>query len=676
MNKIFLVFFTLAAVNSAFTDNICIVPDLKAQGNQTAIAVSDDGNYIFSADISGNLSVWKSRDRILVKSFPLSRLTIDRIVCNPVRDEIAVIETNYLNLTSLTAWNWKTGEKIFSNKLESVPLEIQYSPKGTYIVYSTDEWSSLKFLNSTNGFLRPVMDKETGIIPAFFITDTEKTIVTYNMIGSLQYWSLPDGKLKAEFPTQSNLSAFAFHEEAKYIACSDGLNLMVMNPANGKIVKKAEAENISKIVIADSRIICSSDDKILSWNYNISQNSLASDYVPGSDYTDNIYDFIFDNSTVFAATSSGLFSTQIKSSSQLPFGSLERMDFISMALNNDSLVLINESKTLIVKHPLFSGQFFDHQSAEIKTYQTPVSGSPQVMYYREGEFCVYNTEGNRGYLAFLSPESGYENFISNFDSPFSSIKQFGENLLLLLKNGKVKIYNGESGIVTDSYSSSGVNDAVLTSDGKLVTGRISTPQLNYSLLEINLKTQETLPIENQLNDIRKLFIDENSNTIYSMGYAEINNSLFTLIKSHANGGTGREVILQKNFGSYDNTFFYFDKLSGKLFSSLSDSTISCINNPVFQKYLQTAGNPETASAGENILISLNTNNSLSIWDKRTAEYLGTVYIFRDLSWTFISGDGNYYAAEDLSDKDFSAYRANSAIPVFLSQSYRINLNTQ
>lgn len=675
MKKIFPVIFLMAALNSVFADNVSIVPNLKAQADQTAAAVSRNGNFIFSADISGNLSVWKSRDRVLVKNFPLSRLTIEKIVCHPVKDEIAVIETNYLNLTSLSVWNWKSGEKVFSIKLKNVPLDIQYSPKGTYIVYSTDEWTSMKFLNSSNGFLRPVMDKAMGIIPGFFLTDTEKTLVTYNMIGSLQYWSLPDGKLKAEFPTQSNILSIAFHEQAKYIVASDNNYLMIINPANGKIVKKTRAEDIDQILVAGSRIICSSDDKILSWNYNITQNSLVSDYLPGSEYLDTVNDFVFSNSTVFAATSAGFFSTQIKSSSQLPFGSLEVMDFTSIALNDNSLVLVNESRTIIVNHPLFSGLFSNHKPAEITSYQTAVSGVPRIIYYRDGEYCVYNTEGNRGYLAFLSSESGYGNLQSGFDSPFTSVKQHADKLLLLLKTGEVKLYSTETGFKSDAYSTTGINDAVLTADGKLVSGRIKTPQLNFSLVEVNLKTLETLPIQSQFAEIRKLTIDEETNTVFSLGYAEINNSLFTIIKSHTKGGTGREVTLQQNFGNFDNTFLYFDKLSGKLFTSLSDSTIHSINKRIFQKYEMAAGIPEMAAAGRNVLVSLNKNNSLSIWDKNTAQYIGTVYIFEDLSWTFISGDGKY-ASDGLSEKDFSAFRENSSIPVFLSRSYRINLNTR
>ncbi|MBN1648099.1 MAG: hypothetical protein JW874_08705 [Spirochaetales bacterium] len=667
-------FLLLLCAVPALTAQNFIIPDISSTNDFHSLAFSQKKDFLITGDEKGNLQVWSIKDHSLVRSYPVSRLAISKIAVHPKSDLVAIVETNNINLTFLSVMDWTTGAVIYSKPLKSVPLELQFSPRGTYIVYSTQDWDSLHFLEASTGKATDIMNKGIGIIPAFYISESEKTILTYNLIGSLQYWTVKNGALKGEYPTIANLRNVAFHEDATYIAGNNDRELLVINPTNGKVVRKTATSTLRKLSVQGELILGIHEDTIQSWKYDISGNNLESQLLPGARYEANVNDFIYNNSNIYTATEKGIFLTALDSELHLPYGNVPLMDITSITAENNTLVITGKEQTLLITHPLVSGKFTSEVPPLMQSLKTPELENSDLIYYKDGNFFVYNRSGNSGRFAFLSIENGFSEILNGLKAPLVTAKYLNNRLLLLSKTGNIRLFSQEEGFYPFEHTSAGIHDVVMTSGGSIISSRTKTPQYNYSLVSINLETGETFPIENSNSIINKLEIDEHTNTVYSLGYMTIEDMIYTVVKSHGLNGTGNEKTLQKVFGNYPESTFSFDRNTGRLFTSLEDASITGIRSFSIHTYYGSAGIPQKIVPNRNCLISLNTNDTLSFWNIMTGRYLGSLYIFGTGGWAFVTDEGKL-AYEGTTSRNFNAYRAGSTNPVTLDK-LLINWSTQ
>ena len=639
MKRLIMLLLFSIELNLLFSADISIVPNLNINAGFSAVV--HNNNIVFAADDTGSITVWDADDRKLLRTFPASRLKIAGIICRPGKDEIAIIETNELNTHIISVFNWLKGTKIFSRVIKSRPLDFQYSPLGNYLVFSTNDWNSMRFLNADDGEFLNLLNTGFGIVSGFYIAKNEKILVTYSATGSLQSWEIKTGSKRAELPAPANLTSIAFHKDLDYIAGYDGKRLLIINPANGRAIQEYSVEGIKALQVYEKRIIASSPNEIHIWDYNYENNSLFKTYVPGAAYEGVINSFVYDDSIVYAACGNGLFLTRYFSSIQYSFGKLEPLVISSIAADGDTLVLAGPEKTVAVSHPLLEADFGSTFFPEIYVYVSAFSEAPGIIHYSGKDFFSYNTKGETGKYSMFSPSYGYGDIYDEFDSPIQTVRSDAKQLLALSKSGKVQIFQPLQNNRSFSYSSFGIHDAALTSAGRILTARTKTPQLNSSIVSINPLTKETILLENGNEAVNKLAINSQTDNVYSLGYEYIGTEAYTVAKNHGKEGLEEEQTLQSVLGSYPDSLIIFDEESSTLFVSMNNSNIHAYRSSIVKKYENPDGMPKQLLSNRGVLISLNSNNTISFWSVLSGRYLGCFYFFNDDSWIFVSSEDKY-----------------------------------
>ena len=96
-------------------------------------------------------------------------------------------------------------------RLDELPLDISFSPKGSYLFFSRTDQHSLTLLDALSGAPLPVAEEGFGIVSAAFISESEQTLVCYLASGSILYWDIERNQQKAApISTTSNLDMLEF----------------------------------------------------------------------------------------------------------------------------------------------------------------------------------------------------------------------------------------------------------------------------------------------------------------------------------------------------------------------------------------------------------------------------------------------------------------------------------
>lgn len=661
--KLFLIFFMILTA-ALFSDNIKVIPDLQITAECTAIASSKNQKILFAADSQGMISVWNPEFKIMIRSFPVGRLNIAKIVPHPVKNEIALIETDNVNIIKISVWNWITGTFKYSRIIESIPLDIQYSPKGTYLVYTISDWNSMHFLSADTGKEKTIIKNINGIIPAFYITPSEKTLVIYNLIGTIEYWNLQTGKLKTDYETKKNLKnvTFQFETDTKYIVASENQYLNIIDPGKGTAITRIKASGLSDIKVVEHFIIASKDNQLFIWEFNTATKKLTRSEYDKALFSGDINEFIYSKQYVYTATEDGLYYTSIYSENHNQMGTLKLQEFTSFAVNEDTIILTSPESTVSITHPFVSGSYSLETLPEIKSHQTPDLVNPDILHYQNGSFFVYNTKEKNGRFAFFSPSTGFTDINDSLSVPFLSVKKNNNQLLTLSANGTIQIFEPETGFTALNISSFGIHDVEIGIGNGILTARTKTSQYNYALVSINMKTEETTPLKTGNLSITHLSLDSKSNYLYSLGYEYNNDNLHTVVKNHGKSGKGPETVLDSVYGNYESAVICFDEGSSRLFTSISNSVITAFSKNSSCEYKLSNGIPKKIAVNKNLLIVLNQNNSISFWNLKTKKYIGTFYLFENNRWAFISAEG-LYAFSGLSDLNFHGFMGASILPV-------------
>ena len=99
-----------------------------------------DGNILVSAGTDGSLRVWKNSNLIYTRQ--VSHLPLTSLAIHPAEPVCVFIATDNINTYRLIAYNWESGRELYSFRLDELPLDISFSPKGSYLFFSrTDQHS-------------------------------------------------------------------------------------------------------------------------------------------------------------------------------------------------------------------------------------------------------------------------------------------------------------------------------------------------------------------------------------------------------------------------------------------------------------------------------------------------------------------------------------------------------
>ncbi len=616
-----------------------------------ALAVDSKNNLLFSGDENGAVKIWDTEKNHLVKNLQVSHLPIKYISVNPVNSDLAVLETDNLTTFKLSVWDWKNGKKRFTHRLSELPLSLSFSPKGSFIVYSKPDWDSLTFLNAKKGYRMEFLEGSTGIVSSVYVSASEKTILLYTPSGTIQYWDLKTGKQKiTPIRTKGNLSSVVIASNgATMTGFYDG-KLYLIDLVSGKVLDTAVQKNViaadTDTSTGENAFLSESGGKYFIDTYETKYSSLylkktinlnvAADN-SGIVYSNKYVFFTADNGDLYqAAVSSGrtyLFSRNI-------FKHIEDIGVV------DGLMLVSsDNKFVRIQSDLFgkAGKKSSFSYFSVNTF--PVSEKTRTgIVTDEKNFYYYSKDRTPGCLRQFGTGSYSRTITEDFNSEISSIKYADGDFLSLESNGRCSVIDSRTGKTKFSYTSYGIQSVTRIYTGNIIAGRNQTGLIKSPLLNINTTTEEVVPVVD--SNILTFMVDYDPVTriLYSLGFEKKGSELKTVLKAHR----GRSLEITETLLTYpgedSNASVIVDKNRSRVFTTLGFGGIHMLSWNGFTSLEESDHIPRKLFLYKNILASINSDSSISVWNTSSGSLILDIYIMENGDWAAVVKDGNVFSS--------------------------------
>jgi len=638
-----LIFFTITIFT--FSDNITI----NSGHSHPIQSITSNDKQLFSCDTSGTLLVWDIGKKELIKKLQISYLQVKNITVNSNGTKVAIVETDTISSFKLSVWDIEKEEKLFSHKMTGLPLFIKFSPKDSFIIYSKTDRNSLVFLDAEQGYEVPVMFEDYGLVSSIYITGSEKTLMFYSPSGTIQYWNLLNGKIKTSpIRTRKDLSFINITADGAYMTASDSNNLYLINMQSGKTFSSTKISGIISSSSIDAKkelaVLQKISNKfILSiWKINTIQGRESLNKIETIELSSNILPVeeltLIDNIVYLAGSNGEIISTNIITDKSNIFSKNIMANITDISIL-DGEILIATTKNIIN----MKANFLNNSSKSINNINFSLNITTNPFKEETGivndkfNFYIYPKVNRKGELLKFS-NGDFVTLSTNFSSPIISAKYIDEYFLTLEKDGSCQNINSITGNTFFEYTSFGINSLESVFGGNLIAGRNRTAFLKSPLLHINTATEEVVPIKESNIIIFKMDYDSITRTLYTLGFEERNSGLITVLKAH----TGRAWELTDTIMTYPGEdqagSFVVDESKSRIYLSIGNSGLIMYGWNGFTDMEQTNHIPKNLYVSENLLVSLNTDSSLSFWDTTNGELIVNFFLLKSGEWIAVTRD--------------------------------------
>ena len=621
-----------------------IYPDVRFTVNTShakavnSIDVDSETGFVFSVADDGKLIIHDIKKQFVFDQRQISSLQIKKVIKHPTNDIIAVYETDNLHKYQISVWDINKWEKLYTHSLAEAPLYMGFSPKGTYILYTTTNWNSITFLETKTGDISPIISDGFGIVPSLFVSSSEKTIITYSPSGKIFYIDMKTGMQKSAAPisTINDLTQVAFHNKGRFLVGIRDNEIYLIDMFTGSIVDRLNLGNIQSFALANDSIYAYVKrgnyyylKKVIISN-NVLLENIANDrniplahsisatenylFVPGID--GRLY--VYDTATLHP----------IEYTAHLPVP-LSDTQFYKNSLyclyDNEIIVIDNEFNSIQSLIPEISIEgFYIHQD-------TLVFWDKDLAVYRYD--LILNTTD-----VFLS-----------LTEPVKAISAFGDKIAILENNGILHVVSISGNAISRKYPTKGLNTIVMPNDSTILGGRNIGGSFNTSLVQINSNTGEIIGVDNKNSMIVDMALNPVTSVIYTLGVQERRGIQYTIISEITNS-TYTDSTPIAAFKGIDNTIAYCaDPFSSKFFTSTGSEGVQMYSWDGFTVLEKSPHITTHLSISPVYLISLNNDFTLSFWEKKSGTFLFDLYLFDDTTFLMTFKDGTYYSNKNESD---------------------------
>ena len=670
-------------------------PDLHAQevrvvintghtGRVNSIAYHDSYSLLFSGGADGTLRVWDPETEKLVYLLQITHNPIEKIFLNPEAPQVGIIEKDGIGSHRLSVWNWQTKAELFSRRLGELPLDIDYSPKGSFIVYSVTDYDSLTFLDGSTGRTLRYLTEGFGIVTSFVVSPSENTIMAYLPSGRIEYWRIREGDRKTWVNTERDMRSIYYTQNLRFMIGSVGDRLVIIDLLTGNVDSALELENI-RTLTANPRTneivaVHGPAGSVVS-TVSVTEAGLRSRkiaevagiYPSESIYRGNKVYLPGEDGRIFTLSSSWN-PAQLRDDDYIinnPLVDLTSIDFYenTMVLTTGEKILFLRSDFLTETRSRFVPEYFD-----VRIFDNPLPGSARVITVSDGGFLLYSNTSRGCSLSFIDPETGELSWDTvEIDSPVVDIDSYEDRVLVYLENGTLLLFDADTLTRVFEYSAFGIESTALTDTG-IILGKSRTTGFNSPLIEIDPDTGETVPIFDNSLVIYEIEYDPESNELYTLGIENKRGTTATTFKSFSGPGYSNTHTLFTFLGEDTNATLTIDPLGSTVYTSLGYEGIKYFSPGSFRVLDQKEHIPRSIRSHKSLLYAVNQDHSISVWNLRTKEKVMDLYFFKDgaFNWIALLSSGRYYAS-DGADEYISVFRGLTASPS-LKRRYRLSNN--
>ncbi len=637
MKKLFIIFFIFFLFNYFLTADITPVVSRTSHFDSINTLIKTSDGYISTGN-DGYVIEWDAS--FTGKHYQLSPLEIKLSVKNPVKNELAIYESDGFSIYKLSVWNLDSYELKYSLRYTDSITFLNYSAFGTYLITGTTAVDGLIFLDAKTGNPVQVFQDEISTPLMAKTNKSESTCIAYSSNGMLYYIDMKTGTEKAAIECTSYLEKAILFSNNMYLAGISYDGIHVLNAVTGEELCIINAENpLLLSETADKNLIyCEYDKQEKCYEIKIVDLQNAElNYIP---LTLNY--FILENNEKVTAL--------IKNKSNLLIGSnagkiykfstaaSTQKAMLSTVNNNSFLPLIycttlNDKILLITKNDIYQTSIENNNLTKIgqnfsNNLNINSSENYAVLWTKNEKNPVYQLKFNN--------ESVENSKLYSPEKPVTSLHIKDNKIIIIEGNSSVILFDCVKNKKSEVYNGTGLQDAILILDDELkenlIIAKSSSTAPKVSLISVNLDTKETVPLSISMDIVLTL-----NHTKINSGFFGIANITEEHTKKteifHYN--LDKKLYTPVSYWTDEDTEVFIELFDNYLVTNIGRNTVRAINLTQKNESILQRQNALTKNIcfTKDNLISLNTDSSISIYNSKI-KYIETRHFTKDLE-TFV-----------------------------------------
>jgi len=543
------------------------------------------------------------------ETWQLSNLPIKKIAPHPDGRAIALYESDGRSVHKISLWEWKVKKRVFIIRPNYFVTSISWSANGNYLFVGNTEKGIEIF--DRNGKIVNIYSTPPGIILLATTGKREKSIVTYGKGGKITYTSLASRKKLAEYQTLEDLEEPRMIKNFTRLIGFKGSKIYVINASTGKTIEEYKSSNAIFITEPehDSPIWIEKLNKknkyILHNDKETSQPFVLQDSVG---ITSGIS---FMSSIIVGGNDGKIYVVTNEQNKVTTFCPCEyKNNYVQSIASNNSFLFLLQNKSLFLQKD------YNEKATILKEN---IDASSLIS---SDDFILLWTKNEKKPIYKYSINEKSISVLYKGRSPILSCLTSNNKLTVVEASGVVSIIDIENGKSIFSTLITGAMSAMQRGNDHIIIAKNSLDNSKAPLFELNLTTRETTPI--RLEGEMAFSLAKNEELSYTffcfLLTSNENTTTTNLIKfviddDRALGGKFENLL------SYNDEDFISFILSYKdaLITNLGKENLIYFNLFSKQSFKMERDYalPRILSLFKNYIVSVNTDGSLTWYDKNT-----------------------------------------------------------
>ncbi|MCR5218348.1 WD40 repeat domain-containing protein [Treponema sp.] len=622
------------------------------EGAVTSIFSFDSKNYpdgtFYSAGKDGFVIKWDSVDGI-GEQYQITDLQIQKIIRNPVTNDIAVYETDGVSTFRVSVLDSKSFSRRYTKRYSSAVSMISFSEGGNYLFVGTTTVNGMFILDAKTGVTKKQPSDISGIITFAKSGPSEKTALLYSSSGYLYYYDLENLGVFKKYSVDNQLEQISLFGNSRFFAGVRGNLISVYDAASGKKLLQQSAS---------APLLCASD---------ADEDSEGLYFITSAGRNNSIK---IIKSTELLAYSRALqkrdSNAKTPSSSVIKtFTSLRNKDsFTSVGKDSSKIILGTASGNIYTVSDIPESEMFTLEAITEKMYRRiyDISNDGEDFYMLTGD-TIYKSSFDTMTITSVGRNSGYENLLHYGSSVILWTKDSRKNVQIMdlsVENSVAKLlftpkaeinnlricqdklvyvagnkYAGLYDFATKRnsivYTGISVQDAVILADGTMYVAKSAVSESDSCLISVNTSTKETAPVNFEGNVVFSLSYDyENPDYLYGIVINSSGSSTSKVFSLDIDSGKTQDLL---RLADEDNSAFTV-LYTPVIYTNLGKNQVYACNVESRKNmlYRRSSSLPlKVERIGSRIAV-LNRNGSIS-WYTTTSQAAETDwYLTVDNSW--------------------------------------------
>jgi hypothetical protein len=607
------------------------------RGSVLAIEHDESRGLVFSAGEDGTLRVWDLAARALVARIGVGRLPLAAIAVNPAATQVAVLESDGVRSFAVSVWDWREARRLFRVTLAGEPLFLRYSGGGSWLMLGESAWQGLRLLAAADGSPVPFHPEGFGIVGFAEVSRSERTILTYQPSGRLQYWEAATGTLVTELRTAPYLSAIRISRDRRYAAGTNGREVLLVDLVTGATKARFDLAGVRSLDLSASagEIACIAPSA--GGALELSRWALSGETFVRLEISGTTGITVARYTTAGLVTGSGGGLNLVAASGEVA------------ALARDVLAQITgvaaDGGRLAVASPEWIWLFGASADA-VTAVRNPLAG-PTGLVFADGRLVAWRQGQGSPVAVVLDVATGTVSApVNGLVAPLAQLEPASGGLVGLDRTGTVRLVAlpgaADTGRALFDAWLPGTLCVLAISDRELIGGRTPIAGGGGTMFRINMRTGETVAVPGGSRSTYALAWDAARGRLYSLGVDAAGD---TVLAGHEGSGFETELVLARYQGEDLGAALGVDSATGAVYASLGFGGIVAWNGSVAEVIASEGKVPRRLAVCAGLLASVNHDATVSLWDSAAKRLAADLYLLASGDWCLVGADGRWSATD-------------------------------